>query len=308
MQIILVSGRLKTAKTLTIMPRHVAMALLAFVGLVFATSLAFSWLSVQLRLPVVQELIFSLQQRETQKTQEFVSNNLQLMATRLGELQARVLHLDTLGEHLSALAGVRKEAAKEKRENSGGQGGPLIPASMSAGELQREIERLAKLVDHKTDELTLLEPRFLEKRVRERMLPTMQPVKEAVMGSDFGYRLDPIVGIRAKHEGIDFTAETGTPVLAAAAGVVQAAEYRPDYGNVIDIDHGEGLISRYAHLSRSLVKPGQFVRRGERIGAVGSSGRSTGAHLHFEVRMLGVPQNPARFLKQGADYAQVKRR
>lgn len=309
MQIILVSGRrLKAAKTLTIMPRHVVMALLAFVGLVLAVSLAFSWLSVQLRLPVVQELILSLQQRETQRTHEFVSNNLQLMATRLGELQARVLQLDTLGEHLSALVGAGKETAKESRGHPSGQGGPLIPAPMSAGELQREIERLAQLVDSKTDELTQLESRLVEKRAREHMLPTMLPVKEAVLGSNFGYRSDPIVGVRAMHEGLDFNAETGTPVLAAATGVVLAAEYRPDYGNVVDIDHGEGLVSRYAHLSRILIKPGHLVRRGERIGAVGSTGRSTGSHLHFEVRLLGVPQNPVRFLQRGAEYAQVKRR
>jgi len=110
------------------------------------------------------------------------------------------------------------------------------------------------------------------------------------------------------HEGMDFSAEVGTPVVAAAAGVVVAAEAHPDFGNMIDIDHGDGLISRYAHLSRILSKPGTLVRRGEEIGAVGSSGRSTGPHLHFEVRMLGVAQNPNLFLKKGSEFAQLKGR
>ncbi len=306
MQIILVSGRLKAARTLTIMPRHWLMAAVLFVALVIATSAVFSWLSVHLRLPLVQELVMSLQQRESQKTQEFVHNNLQLMATRLGELQAQVLQLDTLGDRLSSLAGIKREMGREpERQKSPGKGGPFVAAPLSAAELQKEIDRLAALVDVRTDELTLLETRLLEKRVRERLLPTTLPVKEAVIGSGFGHREDPIAGLRAMHEGIDFNAETGTPVVAAAAGVVVAAEWHHEYGNLIEIDHGDGLVSRYAHLSKSLVKPGQMVRRDESIGAVGSTGRSTGSHLHFEVRMLGVAQNPAHFLKQGNEYAQL---
>lgn len=304
MQIILVSGRLKTAKTLTIMPRHLVMAALILVGTVFATSAAFSWLSVHLRLPLVQDLVLSLQQRETQQTQEFIRNNLQLMATRLGELQAQVLQLDTLGERLSSLAGIKKEAPAAKP----GQGGPLVAAPLSATALAQEIDRLASLVDRKTDELALLESQLLDKRVSERLLPTTLPVKDAAIGSAFGQRADPFEGTRAMHEGIDFVAEVGAPVVSAAAGVVIAAERHPEYGNMIDVDHGDGLVSRYAHLSRLLVKAGQIVRRGEAIGAVGSTGRSTGAHLHFEVRMLGVAQNPARFLRQGDEYAQVRRR
>lgn len=289
------------------MPRHIVLAVAAFVGLVFATSAAFSWLSVHLRLPLVQELVLSLQHRESQQSQEFVSNNLRLMATRLGELQAQVLQLDSLGDRLSSLAGVSKEPAKGA-EKPGGQGGPLIEAPLTADELQKEIDRLGQAVENKADELTMLEARILEKRVKDRLLPTTLPVKVGYIGSGFGHRSDPIAGVRAMHEGIDFNAETGTPVHAAAAGVVVAAEYHPEFGNMIDIDHGEGLVSRYAHLSKSMVRTGQIVRRGAPIGEVGSTGRSTGSHLHFEVRMLGVAQNPAFFLKQGSEYALAKHR
>lgn len=306
MQIILVSRHLKAARTITIMPRHLLAVLAVAAVLVFSTSALFSWLSVHLRLPMVENLLVSLYGQESRKTQDYVSNNLNLMAGRLGELQAKVLQLDQLGERLSALAGQR-EPAKVK-SNGVGQGGPFLPVAMTAGELQAEIERLTREVDHRADELAQLELRLLEKRVRDRVLPTTLPVKDALLGSPFGHRADPLAGLRAMHEGIDFNAVPGTPVVAAADGVVLSATYHPEFGNLVEVDHGEGLVTRYAHLLRMDAQPGALVKRGERVGAVGSTGRSTGPHLHFEVRMLGVAQNPAQFLKQGEEYAALRRR
>ena len=306
MQIILVSRHLKAAKTITIMPRHLAAALVVLLALIFSTSALFSWLSVHLRLPLVEDLIVSLQQQEATKAQNHLNNNLQLMATRLGELQGRLMQLDTLGERVSGLAGVKRERAPEI--GAPGQGGPYLAAPMSTDELQREIDRLSAQVEQRSDDFAFMEFKLLEKRVKERLLPTTLPVKDAVLGSAFGYRADPIAGLRAMHEGLDFAAETGTPIVAAADGVVLSATHHPDYGNVVDVDHGGGLTSRYAHMSRIEVTPGALVKRGETIGAVGSTGRSTGPHLHFEVRMLGVAQNPAHFLKRGDEYASVKHR
>ena len=307
MQIILVSRHLKTARTITIMPRHLLAVLVVAALLVFSTSALFSWLSVHLRLPVVENLLVSLYSQESRKTQDYVSNNLNLMAGRLGELQAKVLQLDQLGERLSVLAGHR-EPEKAKDGVRPGEGGPFLPVAMTAGELQAEIERLSQEVDRRADELAQLELRLLEKRVRDRLLPTTLPVKDALLGSPFGHRADPLVGLRAMHEGIDFNAVPGTPVVATADGVVLSASFHPEFGNLVELDHGEGLVTRYAHLSRMDVQSGAIVKRGERIGAVGSTGRSTGPHLHFEVRMLGVAQNPAHFLKQGEEYALLRRR
>ena len=306
MQVILVSRHLKAARTITIMPRHLLAVLAVAAALVFSTSALFSWLSVHLRLPMVENLLVSLYGQESRKTQDYVSNNLNLMAGRLGELQAKVLQLDQLGERLSLLAG-QPDPVKTVQERSG-QGGPFLPVAMTAGELQAEIERLSQEVDRRADELAQLELRLLEKRVRDRLLPTTVPVKDAFLGSPFGHRADPVAGLRAMHEGIDFNAVPGTPVVAAAEGVVLSAVYHPEFGNVIDVDHGDGLVTRYAHLSRMDAQAGALVKRGERIGAVGSTGRSTGPHLHFEVRMLGVAQNPAHFLKQGEEYAALRRR
>ena len=306
MQIILVSRHLKAARTITIMPRHLAIAGFAFVSLVIATAAGLSSLATRQGVFGTGQGILA-QEQETHRAQQYVNNNLQLMATRLGELQAQLLHLDTLGERLSALAGVKREAPPVRGSHTG-QGGAFVAAPLGADELQREIDRLAREVDVRTDELAILESRFLEKRVRERLMPTTLPVREAFLGSPFGHRSDPILGQRAMHEGIDFNAEPGTPVVAAADGVVLSAAYQNDFGNMIDVDHGDGLTTRYAHLSRMNAKPGSLVKRGEVIGAVGSTGRTTGPHLHFEVRMLGVAQNPAQFLKRGEEYATLRRR
>lgn len=304
MQIILVSSRLKAARTFTIMPRHILALLAVLSVLVFSTSAIFSWLSVHLRWPLVEEMMLSLQRQESSKSDLFVSNNLQVMATRIGELQAQVLQLDALSERVAGLAGIKREALPSMARQ--GLGGPYLPAPVDSANLQAAIERLASDVENRGEVLAVLESRLLEKRVRDRLLPTTMPVRDAVLGSAFGYRTDPIDGSRALHEGIDLAADVGTPVVVAADGVVLASGFHPEYGNVLDVDHGDGLVSRYAHLSRIDVLAGRLVKRGETIGAVGSTGRSTGAHLHFEVRMFGAAQDPAIFLRQGAEYAQLK--
>jgi murein DD-endopeptidase MepM/ murein hydrolase activator NlpD len=121
-------------------------------------------------------------------------------------------------------------------------------------------------------------------------------VADGFVGSGFGWRTDPFTGHMARHEGIDFAAPPGTPIHAAAGGVVLSAEFHPEYGNVVEIDHGNQLTTRYAHALRMLVRPGDLVKRGQKIAEVGNTGRSTGPHLHFEVHSQGVAQNPAKFL------------
>lgn len=128
-------------------------------------------------------------------------------------------------------------------------------------------------------------------------IPSVLPIsmKDYTMSSGYGYRRDPIYGTTKFHEGLDFAAATGTPVFATADAVVEWAERKSNYGNCIDLDHGYNYMTRYAHLSQILVKPGQHVKRGELIGKVGSTGKSTGSHLHYEVRFKGEPQNPVNY-------------
>ena len=141
MQIIVVSRHLKTARTIDIMPRHLLAGAGVLIGLVVALAMLFSWLSVQWRLPLVEDLLLSVHEQQTRKSQDYVSSNLQLMAGRLGELQARVLQLDALGERMSGLLGVKREAPPASPARPGaGQGGPYVPVVLSAGELLREAQ------------------------------------------------------------------------------------------------------------------------------------------------------------------------
>jgi murein DD-endopeptidase MepM/ murein hydrolase activator NlpD len=132
---------------------------------------------------------------------------------------------------------------------------------------------------------------------KKQLLPTELPVSVGWYSSNFGWRIDPFTGWNAFHEGMDFMAPEGEAITAAAGGVVVYAEPHPQYGNMIEIDHGNGLITRYAHASKLIAKVGDVVLRGQKIAEVGNTGRSTGTHLHFEVRQWGAPQNPARFLQ-----------
>ena len=165
----------------------------------------------------------------------------------------------------------------------------------SLAELNEAIDRLDERADIGSDLFTLVESRLFEARLQSLLVPSSAPV-EGPVGSGFGFRIDPITGRAALHTGLDFPSDVGTPIHAAAGGMVVVSENHPAYRQLIEIDHGNSLVTRYAHASKLLVKVGMMVKRGQKIAEVGTSGRSTGPHLHFEVLVSGVQQNPARFL------------
>lgn len=302
MHIILVSSKLATAKSIHLGWRHLISAAAVFVALVFGTSSLFSYIAVrhaaEIRLPFLQDMLNAMNAAESQRSQEFVRGNLDAMAVKLGQLQAQLMRLDSLGERISVQSGLKPAEQREISEAiRDGRGGPLIRAEpLSPADLQSALDNLARQLDTRADNLSMIESQLLDDRLRKKMLPTTLPVAVPWVSS-FGWRIDPITGERAMHEGVDFPAEVGTPVIAAASGVVIGAENHPEYGNMIEIEHGNSLTTRYAHLSRILVKPGTLVRRGQKIGEIGNTGRSTGPHLHFEVRLHGQAQNPGRFLQ-----------
>jgi murein DD-endopeptidase MepM/ murein hydrolase activator NlpD len=158
-------------------------------------------------------------------------------------------------------------------------------------------------VESRNDMLGVLEAQLFEQAVKKKMIPTMMPVRAPYNASAFGRRIDPFNGQWAMHDGIDFIAEYGSPIVAAAAGVVVFSGFHPQYGYMVDIDHGNDLVTRYAHCSKLLVREGDLVQRGRKIGEVGSTGRSTGPHLHFEVRFRGAAQNPSKFLVSNSQSA-----
>lgn len=302
MHIILVSDRLATARSITLTWRHAILFAGALFSSVLVLSSLFSYVTVrhaaEIRLPFLQDLVRAVNAEETQRSKDFVRENLDAMAVKLGEMQAQLLRLDTIGERLAGMAGVKPQELKAFNANPDGRGGPLVlPSAMSPTELQRAVDELAQRVEAKSDAISMIESQMLEDRIRKSLLPTSLPVNAQWTASSYGWRIDPFTGERAMHEGVDFVANSGIDIHAAAAGVVTAAERHPQYGNLVDIDHGKDLTTRYAHASKILVKPGQMVKRGQKIAEVGSTGRSTGPHLHFEVRIRGVPQNPDRFLR-----------
>ncbi len=306
MHIILVSNRMATAKSVTLTWRHLAIAGGLLAATVIALSSIFSYLTVrhaaELRLPFMQDLVRGVSAEDAQKSRDYVRENLNAMAVKLGQMQAQLLRLDSLGERLAGVSGIKLQEARAAAPAQDGRGGPLVDAAnLSANELQQALEALGRQLEARTDTLTLLEAQMFEDRVRKARLPTTLPVDGTWNASAYGWRLDPFTGQRAMHEGVDFPAEVGTPISAAAAGVVVSAERHPEYGLVVDIDHGNDLITRYAHASKLLVQAGAFVKRGQHIADVGNTGRSTGPHLHFEVRIKGAAQNPNRFLQMAAD-------
>jgi len=312
--IILVSDRMATARSITLTRLHFALIGTGMVALILIFSSIFSYLTVrhaaEIRLPFLQELLRTISLEESSRTRELVKDSLSTMAVRLGQMQGQLMQLDTLGERIAGLAGVKPgqaqkpaaaKAAVPANPVAAASGGPLTrPDNLTQLDMQRALDELSRQIELRSATLSALEDKLFEERIRKNLLPTARPVAEDVRASGFGWRLDPFTGQTAMHEGIDFIAEPGTPILAAAAGIVASAERHPQYGNLIEIDHGKGLTTRYAHASAMLVKAGEFVKRGQHIAAVGSTGRSTGPHLHFEVRINGVAQNPGRFLEKDA--------
>lgn len=314
MHIILVSDRMTTARSITLTSRHLILAVTGFIVMVLALASMFSYLTVrhaaEIRMPFLQDMLRNISLEEAGKTRELVRDNLANMAARLGQMQGQLMQLDSLGERLAGLAGVKSKDLKPTKDSSpaqDGRGGPLTrPDGLTTYDLQQALDELSRQVDVRSYALTALESRILDERIRKNLLPTSTPIADETLGSGFGWRADPFTGESALHEGIDFVADPGTPILAAAPGIVLRAERHSEYGNLVEIDHGNGLVTRYAHASQVFVKTGEFVKRSQQIAAVGSTGRSTGPHLHFEVRINGVAQNPKRFL--GHDSVQLARR
>jgi murein DD-endopeptidase MepM/ murein hydrolase activator NlpD len=299
LNIILVSGRSATARTISLDGRHLVYAC---AGLLLAILIAAGTLNIAVQrfapeLPFMAARQASLQQNQEQG-ESYMRDNLNAMAKRLGEMQAQLLRLDNLGERLAKLAGFK--AQEFQFSETPGRGGPVssVPShDFSLNDLSNQADLLKRRVDDRGDKLSALESLLTLESARNKLIPTMLPVLGGSYNSNFGWRIDPFTGRKSYHEGIDFAGGEGAPILAAAGGVVIYAERHAQYGNMVEIEHGNDLTTRYAHASRLHVKIGDMVLRGAKIAEVGRTGRATGTHLHFEVLQRGVAVNPAQFLQ-----------
>ncbi len=290
MNIIFVSNNMARAKTLTML--HIISVLLAVSAVSIALTLAIILPQADGRNHPVKALLPS----QLQFTLHHPQKHLDALALQLGEMRARIMRLDALSSRLAKMAGIKEQDIDAVPPP--GAGGPQVnPQDISEEQLQAGIADLARQIELKADRLSMLEAMLLQQTMHKSMLPDNSPVNVGYNSSSFGWRVDPFSGRSAFHEGLDFTAATGTPIYAAAGGRVTVAEQTPDYGKIVKISHGTGLETRYAHASELLVNAGEVVRKGQLIARVGSTGRSTGSHLHFEVRRDGAPLDPRKFLQ-----------
>ena len=290
MNIIFVSNNMARAKTLTMF--QILLVLLTVSAISIALTLAIILPQADGRNNPVRALLPS----QLQFTLHHPQKHLDALALQLGEMHARIMRLDALSTRLAKMAGIKEQDLDAIQ--APGAGGPQVnPQDISEAQLQAGIADLAQQIELKSDRLSMLEAMLLQQTMQKNMLPDNSPVNVGYNSSSFGWRVDPFSGRSAFHEGLDFTAAIGTPIHAAAGGRVTVAEQTPDYGKIVKINHGSGLETRYAHASELLVKAGDVVRKGQLIARVGNTGRSTGPHLHFEVRRDGAPLDPRKFLQ-----------
>jgi murein DD-endopeptidase MepM/ murein hydrolase activator NlpD len=313
MNIILVSNNMAKAKTLSVLQVGAILLALMFLSVLIAM------MFIVPQQPNPQQGSKSLIPDHLRFSFNNPQKHLDAYALQLGELQARMMRLDAQSERLAKLAGEKSPATPHSADarkppltplkpelanpisNEAGpanRGGPLVLNSpLSEAELQARIAELMERIEFSTEHLSNIEATLLQQSVLKNTLPNSSPIAAAYNSSSFGWRIDPFNGQKAFHEGLDFTAVTGTPIYAAAGGIVSTAEQTPDYGKIVKIDHGSGLETRYAHASKLFVRAGERVEKGQKIAEVGSTGRSTGPHLHYEIRLAGNPLDPRKYLK-----------
>ena len=232
-------------------------------------------------------------QGELDSKELYMRENLDAMARKLGEMQGRMVQIESLGARVAGLAGI----SPQEFRLPAGSGGALVGSrELTVEELMGAMEQLDRNTGSRVDWLTVVESRLFDQKILRTMVPTEEPVKRGQVGSPFGFRIDPFTGRSALHTGLDFPGDVGTPIYAAAGGVVVVQEYHPAYGNMVEVSHQDGFVTSYAHLKTIFVKPGQFIRREETLGTLGNTGRSTGPHLHYEVLLRGQPMHPAKAL------------
>lgn len=304
MQLIITDARLARSRALHLSGFQLLGAFfLASLVLMLSALALYHWVflkGVREGWPIIGAVVKLVTKDEFDQRDRYLRENLDLMARQLGELQAKLTQLESLGARVSGLAGVNALPPR----GTLGQGGVQIGGhALSIAEVKKALDDLEALTHQRTDLLTVLESRLFERKIKDMMVPTQRPVSQSEVGSVFGWRVDPVSGRSALHTGLDFPAPQGSAILAAAGGVVVGDEFHTEYGRQLEIDHGNDLITRYAHASRLLVKKGDLVKRGQKIAEVGNSGRSTGSHLHFEVLVQGIPQDPQKFLTLGEQVA-----
>ena len=234
---------------------------------------------------------------------------LEAMTRKLAEIQARVTRLDALGMHLTVLAGL--DEGEFDFTAVPAVGGPAIDGPAIDGqelaapalavlpdEFEEELELLSVTLDDRDTQLDVLAGLLFDAEAQAEAIPSGRPVASGWLSSHFGYRNDPFTGKKTWHQGVDFAGKDGTEVIAVASGVVSWSGNRHGYGNMVEVAHGDGLLTRYAHNDENLVEVGDLIRKGETLALMGNTGRSTGPHVHFEVFKHGRAVDPSSYIRR----------
>lgn len=249
------------------------------------------------------ETISEQKQRLTELNQQLVDikrkseANLNALSLQLGRMQAESMRSNALGQRLAEMAGLDKTEFDFSVEPAvGGSEAEIVARPLDIADLKDEIDRVAKNLSEERMELALLENLMMDRDLKKSLDPKGWPVKRGYISSAYGYRSDPFTGKKAFHKGVDIPSAKGSPIYALAAGVVTYAGNKKGFGNMVEIDHGQGYSTRYAHISEIAVKTGDRISQDQVIAKIGSTGRSTGPHLHLEMLKDGRRFNPRKRL------------
>ena len=306
MDIILISHQRGRTWRLRLEPRHIlgwlpiAVCALVLIGGAFSLGWWVRPDSGLLPANVVSQWDSQIQQQrdELGQARAKAEEDANALARRIAELQAYVMRLDAAGSRMTQIAHIDpKEFSFDKPPP---MGGPDLPASSqptALGDVLDSLDHLQKQLSDRERQMRVLEDLLLASKLEKEIMPSGWPIDSGYITSGFGLRTDPFTGLRGYHPGIDFAAPEGSPVLAVASGIVTEAGERSGYGNLVEIDHGNGYVTRYGHNERLLVKPGDRVQKGQQVAMIGSTGRSTGPHVHFEVLLNGNVVNPEQYIE-----------
>jgi murein DD-endopeptidase MepM/ murein hydrolase activator NlpD len=236
-------------------------------------------------------------------TRQQTEDTLDALAIRIGQMNARIIRLDALGRRLTEMADLDDgEFDFDAEPAMGGPEEPYLTGwAIAVPEVLTAMQNLDRDLDNREAQLGVLEGVLMGQSLEDRVLPQGRPIKTGWMSSYFGRRTDPFTGKPANHKGVDFAGKAGAEVIAVADGVVTWSSKRYGYGELVEINHGNGYATRYAHNSENLVAVGDEVRKGQTVALMGDTGRATGPNLHFEVLQDGRPVNPVNFIRQGAE-------
>jgi len=304
MNVIIFSKRDGHARQLSLPPAALIcliLAVLAIVGGAFGAGLSLRHGGEASGLALSQTArwsqVLTKQREEVAELKQQMQARANAIAIQLGDMKAHIIRLDALGQRLTTMAGIKSSEFNFGQDPP--QGGPEsdIPgARPQIGDLPLMLKSLQSQIDLSGSQLSALENVILSRQLGQEIHPEGRPVSTGYISSGFGERVDPFTGSEEFHEGIDFAAPQGTPIRAVAAGIVTFAGPRGGYGDMVQIDHGNGYSTRYGHAQKVLVHVGETVQRGDEVALLGSTGRSTGPHVHFEVLKNGHEVNPARFV------------